>query len=367
MRFIKFAYYLFTKNMFMSIIIVFQLTFSLIVISDVISTANGYFVTINEYENSNLSDINGLIVNIDEIEIPDKIIKSLPQNALKYREHGYMAIYDEYEFMTYSKDFILDYKPEIKSGIWLDESYVESDAIPVVLPYETEGLEVGKTVDLNLDGIKKIKIVGILKNPYYCGFSTGGTKLNTKLMLENISDKIVFLTISDYVPEEKLQLGEIEALVFKDSKYVKDSFKIINKQYYCMTFTDVLENGRIDALSRVKALSPFIILLLMVSLVGMIGCISITTLKNLNFYSILYINGASNFECTLISLFYTSIFIIITLFFNCIVYIFWIHKTMCIYNYLAIFIFVIALLLLSYIPYRILKNNPPVDIFRRTK
>lgn len=55
----------------------------------------------------------------------------------------------------------------------------------------------------------------------------------------------------------------------------------------------MLENGKEDAYARVRALGPILLTLSLVSLFGMIGCIAISTYKNLYFYSILYLCGAS--------------------------------------------------------------------------
>ena len=183
-------------------------------------------------------------------------------------------------------------------------------------------------------------------------------------MLENIDEDIVVLTLNNCLPQNYLNNGITEAIVFKDSVNIDKAYDLLSRWYYCRTFNDVLKNGKKDAFSRVRALSPFIVMLTFVSVIGMIGCLSVSTYKNLNFYSILYFNGASINKCFLISALHTVIFIVITLIFYFVIFYFVMKKTMCLYNWFTIIAIIVMLLSLSLIPCRILKNNPPVEILR---
>lgn len=66
----------------------------------------------------------------------------------------------------------------------------------------------------------------------------------------------------------------------------------------------------------------------------------------------------------LISLLYTVIYIVLTLVVFFVIFIFVMQKSMCWLNYIAIISIIMILLSLSLIPYRILKKNPPIEVFK---
>ena len=74
MKLIKFSYHLFCKNILMSIIIIIQLVASTLLLSDILVTANSYFVTVDEYISSGLSNINGIIVDNGGNPVPDRLL-----------------------------------------------------------------------------------------------------------------------------------------------------------------------------------------------------------------------------------------------------------------------------------------------------
>ena len=88
MKLIKFSYHLFCKNILMSIIIIIQLVASTLLLSDILVTANSYFVTVDEYISSGLSNINGIIVDNGGNPVPDRLLNKLPENSIDYCELG---------------------------------------------------------------------------------------------------------------------------------------------------------------------------------------------------------------------------------------------------------------------------------------
>lgn len=372
MNLIKFSYHLFCKNLTMNIIIILQLIACLFLVNDVIITANNYYTTVNEYRNSGLSNITGIIVDCDGELIPENILSELPNNSIKYCELSYSGNISGYHFVSYGKNFVSDYTPKISQGKWLDEldEYGKNNlnTIPVVLPYTIKNVNIGDKISIN--NKITVEIIGIMENPYYCNF-LGGSGLNTNYVMKNAYEVIypTLITLSDYLEDflyEDLSPLISEAVILKDQKYELQAYSSLNSHYLCSTFTDVLHRGENEAFGQVRALSPFIIFLLLVAITGMIGCISINTLKNLNFYSILYINGASARKCVIISLLYTSIYVFISFVLYLGVFLLF-QKSMCLYNLIAIVIIITLLLSLSLIPYRILKKHPAVEIFNNTK
>lgn len=365
---LKLSYHLFCKSILVNVIIIIQITASLIMVNDVISTSNDCYKTVNEFIDSGLSDISGVLVGCDGNLVPEDILSELPVEAVAYCEMGYSVYYSNYNFITYSKELINDYKPKIQNGKWLNDCEYNSSAIPGVLPYPIDDVNVGDTICID-EGISVI-VVGILEKPYYCKF-LGGSGLNTNYMMSNAyaTGNTSIIICSDYLdrfPEGYAYPSMSEAIVLTDSIYLDEAYEILSSHYLCNTFDDVLHRGKAEAFARVKALSPFIIFLLIISMTGMVGCISVSTLKNLNFYSILYLCGASKKRCCAISAFYTSFYIIISivLYF---VYLFSVNGTMCIYNWIFTFFIVLILLLLTLVPYHILKKHSPIEMFNTTK
>lgn len=366
MKLIKFSYHLFCKNLLMSMIIIIQLVASILLLSDILVTANSYFVTINEYISSGLSDINGIIIDNGGNSVPDRLLNKFPENSIDYCELGGVAYFGEYTLYGYSKEFVNDYIPELSEGTWLNECTDDLD-IPVVIPYSlNKYFNIGDIIDIDSENGLTGKIVGILKTSYYCTFNNGGTELNTKDMLGKADESFEFplLTLYNYLPNETVSNGMIEAIVLKNSSDLNEAYEFFSEYYYARTFSDVLENGIEDAYARVRALGPIFLTLSLVSLFGMIGCIAISTYKNLYFYSILYLCGASTKKCFLVSLLYTVIYIVLTLVIFFVIFIFVMQKSMCWLNYITIIAIMMILLSLSLIPYRILKKNPPIEVFK---
>ena len=367
MKLIKFSYHLFCKNILMSIIIIIQLVTSTLLLSDILVTANSYFVTVDEYISSGLSNINGILGDYGGYPVPDRLLNKLPENSIDYCELGGVAYCGEYSLYGYSDEFVNDYTPELLEGTWLNECTDDLKNIPVVIPYSlNKHFNIGDIIDIDSENGFTGKIVGILKTSYYCTFNNGGTELNTKDMLGKADEsfEIPLLTLYNYLPKEIISTGMTEAIVLKNSNDLNEAYKLFSNYYYVRTFFDVLENGKEDAYARVRALGPILLTLSLVSLFGMIGCIAISTYKNLYFYSILYLCGASTKKCFLISLLYTVIYIVLTLVVFFVIFIFVMQKSMCWLNYIAIIAIIMILLSLSLIPYRILKKNPPIEVFK---
>lgn len=371
MRLMKFSYHLFCRNILISILIVVQLVVSLLLLNDVIETANGYFVTVDEYASCNLPNINGLIVDAED-KIPNRILNKISKESIKYRENGYSVYSGEFKLCGYSKDFVKDYVPEIKEGKWLNQCSTNSKVVPVVVPYsDFNEYSVGDEIDIDSDNNISAKVVGILKSPYYCSFSGAGIYYDTKTILKTVNDEddasTPLLTLSDYLPKDSLGFRSSQAIIFKNGSDIKEADKVLSKYYEVRTFKDVMDNGISEAFSRVRTLGPLIITLLLVSIFGMIGCIAISTYKNIKFFSILYICGASTKKSFLISILYTAIYIVITLIAFFIIFIFIMDKSLCWLNYIALLIMTLMLLSLSLIPYKILKNNPPIKVLKENK
>lgn len=371
MRLMKFSYHLFCRNILISILIVVQLVVSLLLLNDVIETANGYFVTVDEYASCNLPNINGLIVDSEE-KIPNRILNKISKDSIKYKENGYSVFYSDFKLYGYSKEFVKDYVPEIKEGKWLDQCSTNSKVVPVVIPYsDFNEYSVGDEIEIDSDNNIVAKVVGILKSSYYCSFNGGGIFYNTKTMLKSVNDSdntsTPLLTLSNYLPKDGMYSRVSQAIIFKNGSDIKEAGKVLSEYYEVRSFKDVMDNGVSEAFGRVRVLGPLIITLLLVSIFGMIGCIAISTYKNIKFFSVLYICGASSKKCFLISILYTAIYIVITLIAFFIIFVFVMDKSLCWLNYIALLIMILMLLSLSLIPYKILKNNPPIKVLKENK
>ncbi len=370
MRLIKFSYHLFCKNLLMSIIIIIQLVTSVLLLNDILATANRYFVTVDEYTDSGLSDINGIIVDSFGKKVPEWLLNELPDDSIAYCESGSIVYFEEYMLCGYSKEFVAEYVPDLSDGIWLSECDGNWHDVPVVIPQIlSQYYDVGDTILINLENGIKGRVIGALKSSYYCSFNSGGTQLSTKNMMSNAEEKIQMplLTLYDYLPKENVSYGTGQAIVLNDSDYIDDACQVFGDYYYVRTFSKVLENGINEAYARVRVLAPILLALSLVSLLGMVGCIAISTYKNLDFYSILYLCGASTIKCFMISLLYIAIYIFLTLTIFFVVFICVLHQRMCMLNWIAVITIVIILLSLSLITYRILKKNPPIEVFRDNK
>lgn len=370
MMLIKFSYHLFCKNLLMSIIIIIQLVASILLLNDVLVTANSYFVTVDEYINCGLSNINGIIVDNAGNPVPDRVLNRLPNDSINYCELGGVTYIEGYSLYGYNKAFVNDYVPEVSEGIWLSECANDLEAIPVVIPHSlNQYFHIGDLIDIDSEKNLTGEVVGILKTSYYCNFNNGGTELNTKDMLSKADEsfEIPLLTLYDYLPNEIISTGMTEAIVLRNSDYQNEAIELLDDYYYVRTFSDVLENGREDAYARIRGLGPILLTLLLVSFFGMIGCIAISTYKNTYFYSVLYLCGASSKKCFLISALYTAMYIFFTLIIFFVIYIFVMQKDLCWLNYVALTTIIIMLLSISLIPYRILKKSPPIEVLKEKR
>lgn len=224
MKLIKFSYHLFCKNILMSIIIIIQLVASTLLLSDILVTANSYFVTVDEYISSGLSNINGIIVDNGGNSVPERLLNKLPENSIDYCELGGVAYCGEYSLYGYSDEFVNDYTPELLEGTWLNECTDDLKDIPVVIPYSlNKHFNIGDIIDIDSENGFTGKIVGILKTSYYCTFNNGGTELNTKDMLGKADEsfEIPLLTLYNYLPKEIISTGMTEAIVLKKFKRFK--------------------------------------------------------------------------------------------------------------------------------------------------
>jgi len=370
---IKLAYHIFCKNLLSSIIVTVQIVALLFITNEIIVTTNDFYKTVNIYNECGLSDIKGVIVDCgSENSISPKVLESI--DGIKYCETGNTIMYDYYNFITYSRNFVEDYKPKISEGKWLNEYNGEMDTIPVVLTYPVSDFRVGDIITIDEELDIKINIVGVLNDPYYFSLSAGGTGMNTRYVMKNAYSAYSYmplLTLSDYVElfpgyEYNSLSGTGKAIILKNSADEEKALEITNKNYVSRTFKDILEFGKDEAFARIRALSPFVLLLFLISIIGLAGCISLSTLKNLNFYSVLYLQGASAQKSTFISMIYVTFYILIAFILFLSIF-FAAGKTMCIYNWIASVLILCLLITLSFIPYKILKSNPPIECFRESE
>ena len=223
----------------MSIIIIIQLVASTLLLSDILVTANSYFVTVDEYISSGLSNINGIIVDNGGNPVPDRLLNKLPENSIDYCELGGVAYCGEYSLYGYSDEFVNDYTPELLEGTWLNECTDDLKNIPVVIPYSlNKHFNIGDIIDIDSENGFTGKIVGILKTSYYCTFNNGGTELNTKDMLGKADEsfEIPLLTLYNYLPKEIISTGMTEAIVLKNSNDLNEAYKLFSNYYYVRTF-----------------------------------------------------------------------------------------------------------------------------------
>ena len=370
MEILKLSYHILCKRLFNTVVIIIQIVALLFVLCNVVESTNDIYKTVNIYKSSGLANLRGVIMDFDG-ELPQNFLDEI--KGLKYCEQGetYNSSSGDFVFLGYKKETVSDYIPKLKEGKWLNDFEQIPNTVPVVLPYSVEDWNVGDIINIDSSGTK-VHIIGILKEPNFLCFNHGGTGMTTESLLAGSGeDSLTFITLNDKL--SVLNEGEytksfyISKLIVVDNRQNQESaLKFALTQDVARTFEQLNEISLNEAFARFRTLGPFILLLFLVSGIGLSGCVALSTLENIKFYSILSLQGASRRTITLISTGYVSLYLIISLILFLAIS-FATRQELCLYSYLSVFSVLILLSLISLVPYNIIKRKSSIECFRENE
>lgn len=383
MKILRHAYAVLCSNLTMTIIVILQMAASLVMLNMMTGYAAQQYKFVKMYSELSLSREPGLNMNIqiDSCLLPDEVIDRVTAlDPAVCRESGEYfntttAFGDSVRIQAYSNGFVRHYKPKMKSGVWLSE-LPDDGRLYVVLADDGGGrLRVGGNLKL-AEGVNA-EIAGILDQPYFYSLDVGGAELSPAHFLAPNTDRnysTVYLARMDdlrgcadaHKDVMWKQKGVSEVFIFSNEKYLAPAREILKDYGNVLDFSQMMQNGKDEAFAMIRMLSPFFIFMLLVSLIGMIGCTALSSINNFKRYAILYICGASMRDCCRIAIAYTAMFSLAAVLLFAVVYV------LCGYTFypanIAVTLGVVLLgTVTAAVPIGIFKRSSPIGIIRNAE
>jgi ABC-type antimicrobial peptide transport system permease subunit len=274
---------------------------------------------------------------------------------------------------AYNKEFAQIYKQDVSEGVWIDQAASSKDYIPIVVNRLPAELKMGSV--FRIDKIT-YKIIGVLKEPVFWSFSMFGGQTNTEDLMSDNQSSFFGLTIIEALSSYSQVNGALPVLQYKNMVAIFQNAQDMNaagtyiSNYANMhSLSEISNNGNYVIKEFIHLYMPFYIIIFLLSLIGIIGIVSLSAIQNIRLFAILMLTGAKKRDvfCVIILCFTFSVVVAIGLFFSMIlVYAkVFLPITMGIPSVLALLGISLLVLLGSFIPCIVLKDNPPFAIYMK--
>jgi ABC-type antimicrobial peptide transport system permease subunit len=287
-------------------------------------------------------------------------------------------LYYGIEIIAYDYGILRLYRPMLNTGRWLDDADNSADYIPAVLTRKVYGIALNDIIELTsqIDNSAnvRVKIVGIQSVNIFLDLNKGGSGFSSTGFVE-YDNKPRLIVDRDMALMHLGTDSEIKAA----SKIVMTSDEDVISQLKSYGFyqplSEIYESGLTDRNNRVLFFVPYIILLSAVSISGLIGCLTLSVIRNMKMFAILMMIGYRITDILKIIVYYLVIICLCSCIFSVIVYfvlgnggfaIFSLRAMMPgINSYLASVIVLLLVFSTTFIPSSILKKQQLTDTLRR--
>lgn len=395
----------FKKNIFMSSLIIIQLSAVMIILSMLVSMIESRM----EYYTPFADEINskGFLCEMDASGVASEkeMLKNLKGTKCEFTYYGYYAVNTDSDDVTMENEntyvpltdllterWIEAYTPKMQSGSWLsnipDDDYIHA----VVTQDNVLGLKTGDIITLNsFEGkTAQAKVIGVMENKQYAvGYSLFSqtdlaNKMNFFDMYYTYNSEVenqwgLFIPKSE-IEKSTLHEGDFtvwgmgfvlcDGMSGSEVKEVSDYLTANCSPMYTIPLEEVRDNSFEYIRQELYVLMPIALCIFLLTLITTVSVICISVNGQLKTYAIYYICGAKWHECALISFLYALILCLISWLISSAVISAIIYNSLTVIKLgffeLGIMLFsaVIYLILSSVLPMIIMHNNQPKDILK---
>lgn len=235
---------------------------------------------------------------------------------------GFISSGNTYPIKIYSNNLLYLYTPKLSAGLWLKASNNKNSYLHAVCSHNATGINAGtvlsgKILRDNSSGEIpiSIEVVGILDSPNIpLDFGTSGNriKISDLLIPDSSFNQLPTLLISKSELSNYCDIsGDISnvLLLFNSSTPLNKNITLLKNFGTVNSISSIENNQKDDLLKQLKVFIPYLIIITIMIIIGIIGLTLLSIYQNLKEFAIYYMAGCSTANCLRICLCY--IFLII--------------------------------------------------------
>lgn len=306
----------------LSLVLVFQIATTLILCEIVVGKVNYSSFTLKEF--SNISKEQGVYFCPD-YPLSQIDLNSLLSNVKNIDTVERTGFYSEdyiYPVKIYSSGLVNILSPKLNGGTWLNNVVYKQGTIHAVCSRKVNGINIGSifTGQLANDDSSKqisiaIEIVGFLSSPNIpLDFGIGGNKIKISDLLipDSAPNQLPTLLISQSeLNNYNSKTGDISNYLITFNSQVELDKNINSLKNFGMvnTISSIVNNEKAEISKQLKVFIPYLIIISLMILVGIIGLTLLSIYQNLKEFAIYYMVGCSTSLCLRICLNYVFLII----------------------------------------------------------
>lgn len=300
---------LYRKNLSSNLILILQISITVIIMNMLVGNINLIKKTSMLFEP--IAQINGgLFMPLSADEDCDFLFDIHSIESM-YSVDQYLVSYNGYEILLFAFDSALadKFTPELSKGDWINNAQSRDYLSVVMLKSKAEFVinHCYTVQNFNNDAID-LKIIGQLKEPSYIlnlNYTSNNIQPNHLLRYYNsaFSGQSVFLALKDEIlqfTDYKVGTQVSKIVVFDNdatNEEISMAIREIKKTGDFTFLSDIQERGYKYEKEILKGYIPYFVCALSISVVGFLGLIILSILRNMHTYSILHLVGVSSYKC----------------------------------------------------------------------
>ena len=374
-KYIKFGYHLLCSRLAMNVLVIIQLAVTFALLQGMISYTADQYKTVSAYEP--LSRVHGVYFLSLMERFPDTLFEQVQalDDGIEVATGGvyhpnFSDPMDRKTICFYSPIFADYYKPPLSEGIWFSD-YRQQGPAAIPAGAGSGAYTPGDRFDAGIAGMY-YEVIGVLEQPFVFSFESGGSEPGTNLVMQPGTDRFLSIVTSDAVADFYDTHASVSSnrLFLSDSDdFVQQAKQILKEYGYPNSFADIREFGVRDANTIMQAILPFFVFMLVLSLLGLIGCVALSVVRHRKLFAVLCLVGGTRRSCVGIAACYIALLTFFALLpFRLASYFLFTQRLAPRFEWLSI-ISIVALCILimatAIIPMVILKKHAPLETFRR--
>ena len=382
MKYFKFAYHIFTKNTFMSMILLLQLLISMLLAAVMTGITAGAYRSVAAF--GSLAKENGVFYSFDSMkydpyEDSDGFVLQKIEQADILRVSVYNSESNR-KIWAYSSDGLRHFRPPLQKGAWLTDAQPENGVIPGVLTLPVTDADVGDVVQFPIHGSETIlvKIVGILKNPFSIDFQKGGT-VGADTIMEKSAEPMLLVNQDSMGDEyEPYRFRCSSSLVFyetDDPDVIQANNEALSSFGWVTPFETVRQRALDQAAFVLRRIAPFFVFAFLVTITGLVGCSILLIEDHLRLYGVLFVTGRTWKDCYKIIFAFIAIFSVVGFVVSALLYYLLVAADVvtamgAIFTPLCVFaplVIAVVLFAVATVPCALLNRHTPVSLLRKSE
>ncbi|MDD6489692.1 MAG: hypothetical protein PUG48_07755 [Clostridia bacterium] len=336
--YLKFGFGIFSKNLIANIILIIQLTCSIITLNITLGLYNNVYSKLDVLSgfdrNNTLYGFSENIINSEENSDLTDLLNNADSEPIKY---CYMSDTENGSYIygcAYGKNTSNALKIPLTEGNWYSDSEKDSDTVNAVVMNNSR-YSVGNVYDIGMYDLNsgetktvKFKITGkIDKNTAVIFGVTTSNLINSKVLFSNFNGEDIGADTLFLFDSEDSNISEFlsctpSLFIYADNETEVQKYAgQFNKFGNIFTMQEIYDNTLNGMKSELHSVFPIAISVLLIGIIGIQCLIVLNTTKNKKMFSIYFICGMKWRDCIKICLghimciFIGALFLVLTIYF----------------------------------------------------